>query len=466
MNSLDRILRGEGALNRKSFVTYGVALSILKQALDIVLALSVFKREGLVFNYWFPLGRWVSLRSLSTADVTFLLVMVAEAVPFIWIGVCLTLARLRDAALPAWLVLFFFVPFLNVLFFVFLCCTPTAPLPAVRAASRYGPSPRTERLLDRVIPSSGAGSALAGALITLAGGGLLALFSINLLSFYGWGLFTGIPFAMGFISVLIYGYHAPRTLRSCLGVACLSPLLLGLAMLAYAIEGLICLLMAAPLSLLLAALGGALAHALLLWRHTPAATPAIMGLVLLALPLGMTLERRAALDPPVFQVTTAIDVDAPPEAVWPNVVAFAELPPPAEFLFRAGVAYPMRAEIDGTGPGAVRRCVFSTGAFIEPIQVWDAPRLLKFSVEQNPAPLEEWTPYERITPPHLRGFLVSRGGQFHLVPLPGGRTRLEGTTWYRHSMWPAAYWRLWSDHIIHEIHLRVLRYIAARSVAP
>jgi len=113
----------------------------------------------------------------------------------------------------------------------------------------------------------------------------------------------------------------------------------------------------------------------------------------------------------------------------------------------------------------VRRCVFSTGAFIEPIEVWEAPRLLKFSVEQNPAPLEEWTPYEHVTPPHLRGFLVSRGGQFHLVPLPGGRTLLEGTTWYRHTMWPAAYWRLWSDHIIHQIHLRVLRYIALRSMS-
>lgn len=466
MRPLGRILRGEGALNRAAYMGYALAFTAIKQTLDIVMARAVFHRSWLPFNYWLPLGRSVPLRSVSSADTTFLLAMVALAAPFIWIGTCLTLARLRDAELPAWFVLFFFLPSLNILFFVFLCCVPSAHPPAVRAPSRFGPSPRIERLLDRLIPSSGAGSALAGALITFAAGGLLALFSINVLSLYGWGLFTGIPFAMGFISVLIYGYHAPRTLRSCLGVACLSPLLLGLAMLAYAMEGLICLLMAAPLALLLAALGGVLAHALLSWRHTPVATPAIMGIVLFALPLGMTLERRAALDPPIFEVTTAIDVDAPPEVVWPNVVAFAELPPPSEFLFRAGVAYPIRAEIDGTGPGAVRRCVFSTGAFIEPIQVWDAPHLLKFSVEQNPAPLEEWTPYERITPPHLRGFLVSRGGQFRLVPLPGGRTRLEGTTWYRHTMWPAAYWRLWSDHIIHEIHLRVLRYIAARSVSP
>jgi hypothetical protein len=70
-----------------------------------------------------------------------------------------------------------------------------------------------------------------------------------------------------------------------------------------------------------------------------------------------------------------------------------------------------------------------------------------------------------VTPPHRRGFLVSQGGQFLLTPLPGGRTRLEGTTWYRPSMWPVFYWRWWSDDIIHQIHLRVLRYIAARSVA-
>ena len=46
-----------------------------------------------------------------------------------------------------------------------------------------------------------------------------------------------------------------------------------------------------------------------------------------------------------------------------------------------------------------------------------------------------------------------------LTPLPGGRTRLEGTTWYRHRLRPAAYWKVWSDEIIHQIHLRVLRHI-------
>jgi hypothetical protein len=66
-----------------------------------------------------------------------------------------------------------------------------------------------------------------------------------------------------------------------------------------------------------------------------------------------------------------------------------------------------------------------------------------------------------VHPPHLEGFLASNGGQFHLTPLSGGRTRPEGTTGYRHHLWPVHYWQLWSDFIIHRIHLRVLRLVKA-----
>lgn len=110
-------------------------------------------------------------------------------------------------------------------------------------------------------------------------------------------------------------------------------------------------------------------------------------------------------------------------------------------------------------------CAF-TGPFIDPIEVWDEPRLLKFSVTSNPAPMREWTPYEAVHPPHLEGFLVSSGGQFLLERLDSGGTRLEGTTWYRHSLWPAGYWRLWSDELIHRIHMRVLKHIKAEAESP
>jgi hypothetical protein len=36
---------------------------------------------------------------------------------------------------------------------------------------------------------------------------------------------------------------------------------------------------------------------------------------------------------------------------------------------------------------------------------------------------------------------------------------LEGTTWYEQSIWPQAYWKPWSDYLVHAIHRRVLEHI-------
>ena len=156
---------------------------------------------------------------------------------------------------------------------------------------------------------------------------------------------------------------------------------------------------------------------------------------------------------------SSIEIDAPPDVVWRNVIAFPPLPAPSELVFRAGVAYPVRAEITGQGAGAVRRCVFSTGAFVEPITRWEPGRRLSFDVDSQPRPMHEWSPYADVAPPHLDGYFRSRRGEFRLVALPGGRTRLEGSTWYEMKIQPAGYWVLYGDWIIGRIHGRVLGHI-------
>jgi hypothetical protein len=72
--------------------------------------------------------------------------------------------------------------------------------------------------------------------------------------------------------------------------------------------------------------------------------------------------------------------------------------------------------------------------------------------------MREWSPYH-IQPKHLDGYMVSKQGEFRLTPLANDRTLVEATTWYSHGLWPAEYWRWWSDAIIHRIHLRVLNHI-------
>jgi hypothetical protein len=59
--------------------------------------------------------------------------------------------------------------------------------------------------------------------------------------------------------------------------------------------------------------------------------------------------------------------------------------------------------------------------------------------------------------------LQSHHGEFRLIATGPRRTRIEARTWYSIDMCPAAYWQLWSDAIIHAIHMRVLRHIASEA---
>lgn len=452
--TLSDLFRPSGTIDRGTYALVGIIGFALKHNLDRLIATLGFHRPWGLFNYWIPLRDVARIAVLGGKDAVFLGTMVACALPFIWLGVILTTKRLRSAALPASLVALFFVPFLNLLFFLVLSLVPERDGTSALAGENR-PS------LARFLPESALASAAVSLLITVPLGLGVALLGSQVLANYGWGLFVALPFTVGFGSVLVYGVRQPLGLAGCLWVASLSVILIGAALLALAFEGIACIIMAAPLALPLAMFGGGCAYAVQRRRWLRADAPAVLSaLLLFGFAPGIEwAEHLAARPSPVMVVRTAIDIQAPPEKVWHEVVAFTEIPPPTEWMFRAGIAYPIRAEMQGTGAGAERHCVFSTGAFVEPIEIWDEPRLLKFSVTSNPAPMEEWTPYSHIEPPHLHGFLVSEGGQFLLTPLPNGGTRLEGTTWYRHGLWPAAYWQAWSDAIIHKIHLRVLKHI-------
>ena len=271
---------------------------------------------------------------------------------------------------------------------------------------------------------------------------------------YGYTLFLLLPAGCGFCAAFLLCLRHRRTFEDCSKAAALSMTAAAFQAVAAAAEGAVCVLIALPLALFLALLGGALAFRL---QGRPPAIPMIL---LLSTPMLMGAEAAVAPQPPLLEVRTQLVVDAPPEVVWPRVISFPDLPEEREWYFRTGIAYPKRAEIHGRGPGALRLCIFSTGAFVEPVEVWDEPRLLRFAVTQSPPSLREWSPWGDIRPPHAENAFQGVAGQFELQPLPGGRTLLTGTTWYRHDLAPAFYWRLWSDAIVHRIHLRVLRHIA------
>jgi hypothetical protein len=446
----------EGTIDRGPYAIAGVIGFGLKHNLDRLVATYVFHRRWGLFNYWFPIDRALHLASLSHEDRLFLFTILATALPFIWVGVALTIKRLRSINVPVWLTTLFFAPFVNLLFFLFLSIQPAEN----REDPKWRPVARSNRPLGRFIPESDWGSAAAALVVTSVIGALGTLLSVNGLNVYGIGLFVAMPFCLGLVSALIYGYHKPRNLASCLVVSCLSVALLGLLLLAIAVEGVVCLLMAAPIGLILAMMGGALGYALQRNRWDGIRTQSTFGALLLFLPLMMGTDALKPQDPPLLTVSTQIEIAAPPQTVWRYITSFPTLAPPTEWPFRIGIAYPIRSTLVGSGVGAQRTCQFSSGYFNEPIDVWQENQQLGFRISGEPLVMEETSPYGHIHTKHIDGqYFQAQDARFVLTPLANGHTLLTGTSRYRNRMWPTEYWRLWSDAIVHQIHLRVFNHI-------
>ena len=174
------------------------------------------------------------------------------------------------------------------------------------------------------------------AAIALAGGAYL----LSSTGIYGVTLFAIIPTLGGMLGAAVYRARtrtqaAVAGLSACV-VATSAFLLLGL-------EGIICILMTLPSSLLFGSLGG-----LLYLRMVTGAT-AKMRAGLLVLPLSMGYDTAA--QPPVYEVTSIIEINAPAERVWRNIVSFPGLAEPEEWHFKTGIAYPTGTRLNGTGIG-------------------------------------------------------------------------------------------------------------------
>jgi hypothetical protein len=441
-----RLLFGFRApVGRKAYAISGFALMALKYGGDWTLTRAAAEHAIAPTFYLNPIFS-LRLHSLGRYPDWLPVAMVLWAAPFVWIGVSMTARRAADAGQSVLVGLAFFVPIVNYLIMILLCVAPPWGLPQRNRARLRAAAPSLRAALAGVAAAAVLG--LIGTLLAVRGAGR-----------YDSSLFLGLPFLLGFVAGLVYNRRERRSARATLGVAALAMTTLGGLLLLFALEGVICLLMAAVLAYPLALLGA------LLGRGMAMSSPAFPATMMLsAWPIFALVPPWQSEEPPVREVISAIEIPAPPEVVWHQVIGFSELPPPDEWVLRTGIAYPLRARIEGEGVGAIRHCEFTTGPFIEPITRWEPGRRLSFDVVSQPPSMKEWSPYEIVHAPHVIGSMRSLRGEFRLVRLPGGRTRLEGSTWYRLTLAPNAYWSWFADRIVHAIHERVLRHVRVESM--
>ena len=285
-------------------------------------------------------------------------------------------------------------------------------------------------------------------------------FGISGMQHYGYGVFTIIPLALGFVTTRLYARERDTTWYGTLGVVVATTLSTGVFLMFPPLEGVICMAMAAGVASPFILIGMLIAY---LMRDKPGTVATrgtkLQSFILVAVPFSMALETHVAPPPPILEQTTSIEINAPPEQVWRYIPSFPKIEVPPTGLLKLGLAYPLASEMTGEGIGAGRRCVLSTGTMPEVITAWEPGKRLEFDVLATPKAMEETNPFGEVKAAHVEGYFLCKHGRFVLTALPGGRTRVEGTSWFQHDLWPQFYWAPLTKEVVHEVHDRVLLHI-------
>ena len=148
-------------------------------------------------------------------------------------------------------------------------------------------------------------------------------------------------------------------------------------------------------------------------------------------------------------VSDTITVNAPPDKVWKNVVAFKRIKQPDKYwLFRIGMPSPVESTVTGYYEGAGRKCIFSNGyIFDEKIATYQPGVNLTFDVTHQPRD------------PEIMNHIDILRGQFLLKDNHDGTTTLTGNSWYRLYVFPVWYYDIWAESITRNVHLRVMEHI-------
>ena len=280
--------------------------------------------------------------------------------------------------------------------------------------------------------------------------------------YFGLAIFAGLPFATGVSSGVIIR-QAGGTFGQAIGA---SMTLIGAVILilcSMAMEGIICVFMAAPFGAGLAFLGATAGYFL---ARTKAADGTLQSAAWLSIVALVALEGWNPPAPLENITSSEVVINAPASRVWAELHDIRDLPKTENLLFQFGVAHPMGTVTDGQGVGAARLCKLSTGDMPEIVTVWKPGQELRFKVLSTPPSMRELGFFGRtIDSTHLHSAYASLEGGFKLTTLPDGRTKLVGESHYLLNIAPAAYWNLWTKEIVHMVQLRVLEHVKTRAEA-
>src|SRR5262245_620266 len=358
-----------------------------------------------------------------------------------WALAALAFRRAADADASGWIAAVAIAPVVQIATIGLLSALPSRPVKGDAAVVN------TRRPLGWATATQGLFLGVGVTLFAVATGALL-------FGSYGFGIFVASPFTIGATT----GYFANRKadlspLRTAELVAG-AILLGGVGFIMAALEGLICTLMAAPLAIVAALVGGMLGRAIARYSRGPAQA-GLSGVALLPLIFALESILPTAVQ---FETLSRIQVGASPPAVWQVLVRTDLSEEPVTLPFRLGLAYPVRGEVLGEGIGSIRLGEFSTGVALERVTEWLPNGKLAFTLLNEVPAMRELSPYAEVHAPHVVGYFRTTSTSFGLLDYEGGTEVIERTS-HELRLEPVLYWLPLARWVVHANNARVLAHI-------
>ena len=145
-------------------------------------------------------------------------------------------------------------------------------------------------------------------------------------------------------------------------------------------------------------------------------------------------------------VSTRVQFNASPEAVWSHLMLYEEAPGCPPFLLRALLPDPVRTEGDKTRVGATVRCSYRGGNLVKRITTVEAPHVLQFEVIEQRLGIESC--------------ILTRGGSYQIQTC-GDVTDVVLITNYQAYLHPRSLWRPLEALVVSQLHRHILHGLCA-----
>lgn len=269
------------------------------------------------------------------------------------------------------------------------------------------------------------------------------------------------PFCVGAVTVLVFARGARIGLRRAQGIAAFSMLLFLFGMFALAIEGLICLVLVAPVFLVASALGALVAALVNNHWNRPGTT--LNCFILLPFLLG-PLESMLPPADSMQLVSSTILIQATPEEVFDQLANVQRIKPEElgfSLMHVIGLPRPISADMRSTGVGAVRTSRWEKQVwFEEQITVWERPRAMHyaFHIPAGGIPREALDRHVEMGGEY---FTVLDGG-YDIRPTADG-VELRLSTRFENRSRLQLYGNLWGKLVLADFHQSILGLMKQRA---